>query len=173
MALLEIKDLQVAYHTRRGTVHAVDGVSLDMQESQHLGLIGESGCGKTTLMRALIGVLPRNGEVAGGEIYFKGRNLLELSDYDMRELRWNEIATIPQASMDSLDPVVRVGKQLEKILTVRGGLDRSAAKRHAVDLFELVGLNAEQLTQYPHEFSGGMKQSAVRGSSAMSRSGLS
>ncbi len=161
MSLLEMKDLTVAYHTRRGTVQAVDGVSLTLDESQHLGVIGESGCGKTTLMRALIGVLPRNGDVTGGSITFKGQNLLELSDREMRELRWSEIATIPQASMDSLDPVVRVGKQLEKILTVRGGLDRSAAKRQAVDLFELVGLDASQLTQYPHEFSGGMKQRAI------------
>lgn len=172
MPLLEIKDLQVAYHTRRGTVRAVDGVSLDIDESQHLGLIGESGCGKTTLMRALIGVLPRNGEIVGGEINYKGRNLLDLNDREMREIRWNEIATIPQAAMDSLDPVVRVGKQLEKILTVRGGLDRSAAKRHAVDLFELVGLDASQLTQFPHEFSGGMKQRAIIAAALALKPGL-
>lgn len=161
MTLLEMKDLSVAYHTRRGTVKAVDGVSMNMHEAQHLGVIGESGCGKTTLMRALIRVMPRNGEITGGKIMFKGRDLLQLSDSDMRDLRWNEIATIPQASMDSLDPVQKVGKQLEKILTVRGGLDRASAKRRAVDLFELVGLDTEQLKQFPHEFSGGMKQRAV------------
>ena len=161
MSLLSIRNLSVNYHTQSGTVQAVSGVSLDVEEAQHLGVIGESGCGKTTLMRAIIRVLPRNGEIPSGEIIFKGRNLLALSDMEMRQLRWREIATIPQASMDSLDPVQRVGKQVEKLLTVRGGLDSRTAKRRAVDLFELVGLDPERLTHYPHEFSGGMKQRAV------------
>jgi peptide/nickel transport system ATP-binding protein len=161
MALLEIRNLSVVYHTQRGTARAVDGVSLDIHPTQHLGLIGESGCGKTTLMRAVVRVLPRNCQVVSGEIIFEGRDLLKLSDRDMRELRSREIATVPQASMDSLDPVQRVGNQLEEILTVRGQLDRGAAKRRAVDLFDLVGLDAERLEHYPHEFSGGMKQRAI------------
>ncbi len=161
MALLEIRDLVVAYHTQRGVVRAVDGVTLDAEPVQHLGIIGESGCGKTTLVRAIVRVLPRNAQILSGAIWFQGRNLLDLSDREMRELRWREIATIPQASMDSLDPVQRVGHQLEEILTVRGGLDRRAARRRAVDLFELVGLDADRLDRYPHEFSGGMKQRAV------------
>lgn len=161
MSLLEIRNLCVNYQTGRGSVKAVDGVSLTMHESQQLGLIGESGCGKTTLMRALIQVLPRNGQIVDGEIWFKGRNLLELSAREMRELRWTEIATIPQASMDSLDPVQRVGKQLENILTIRGGLDRASAKRRAADLFDLVGLDTGRLRNFPHEFSGGMKQRAI------------
>lgn len=161
MALLEIRNLNVTYNSQRGVVRAVDNVSLDIEPVQHLGIIGESGCGKTTLMRALVRVLPRNGQVPSGEILFKGRDLLKLSEREMRELRWKEIATIPQASMDSLDPVQRVGHQLETILRVRGGYDRQAAKRRSVDLFDLVGLDAERLTHYPHEFSGGMKQRAV------------
>ncbi len=161
MPLLQIRNLNVAYHTQRGTVHAVDNVSLDVEEAQHLGLIGESGCGKSTLLRALVRVLPRNGQIQSGEIWFKGRDLLKLSKEAMRDLRWTEIATIPQASMDSLDPVQRVGHQLEEIMTVRGGFDRQAARRRAVDLFELVGLDAERLAHYPHEFSGGMKQRVI------------
>jgi peptide/nickel transport system ATP-binding protein len=161
MTLFEIRDLSVSYYTHRGEVRAVDRVSLDIHPGQHLGLIGESGCGKTSLMRAMVRVLPRNGRITGGEIRFKGRNLLELSNREMRELRWTEIATIPQASMDSLDPVQRVGRQLEEILTVRGGLDKAAARRRAADLFALVGLDTERLSHYPHEFSGGMKQRAV------------
>ncbi len=161
MSLLKIRDLDVVYHTAQGPVRAVDGVSLDVEAAEHLGIIGESGCGKTTLIRALVRVLPRNGEIAAGEILFKGRNLVELSAHDMRELRWREIATVPQASMDALDPVQRVGQQLENILTVRGGQDRQAAKRRAVDLFDLVGLDTACLQHYPHEFSGGMKQRAV------------
>lgn len=161
MALLEIRDLVVVYYSQRGIVRAVDGVSLDVAPVQHLGIIGESGCGKTTLIRALTRVLPQNGQILSGEIRFKGRNLLALSEREMRELRWKEIATIPQASMDSLNPVQRVGRQLEEVLTIRGGLDRGAARRRAVDLFDLVGLDADRLTRYPHEFSGGMKQRAI------------
>lgn len=161
MALLEIRDLVVTYNSQRGLVRAVDHVSLDVEPVQHLGVIGESGCGKTTLIRALTRVLPRNGQIVNGEIRFKGQDLLKLSEGEMRRLRWREIATIPQASMDSLDPVQRVGYQLETTLRVRGGYDRGAARRRAVDLFELVGLDTDRLNHYPHEFSGGMKQRAV------------
>ncbi len=161
MSILSIRNLKVDYATQDGTVQAVDGVSLDVAEGQHLGLIGESGCGKTTLMKAIVQVLPRNGRIVAGEINFKGTDLLQLSRTDMRQLRWREIATIPQASMDSLNPVQRVGNQLTKLLSVRGGYDKRAAKRRAVDLFDLVGLDSDRLSHYPHEFSGGMKQRAV------------
>ena len=161
MTLLKIRDLSVTYNSQRGVVRAVDKISLDVEPVQHLGVIGESGCGKTTLIRALTRVLPRNGQIAGGEIRFKGQDILTLSDREMRELRWREIATVPQASMDSLDPVQRVGHQLETTLRVRGGYDRNAARRRAADLFELVGLDTDRLKHYPHEFSGGMKQRAV------------
>jgi peptide/nickel transport system ATP-binding protein len=161
MPLLQIRNLSVAYHTQRGTVHAVDHVSLDVEQTQHLGIIGESGCGKSTLMRALVRVLPPNGQIVSGEIIFKGQNLLALSENEMRQLRWQEIATIPQASMDSLNPVKKVGQQLEQVMTVRGKYDRAAARRRAVDLFDLVGLDVKRLEHYPHEFSGGMKQRAI------------
>ncbi|MFN8451259.1 MAG: ABC transporter ATP-binding protein [Anaerolineae bacterium] len=161
MPLLEVHNLSVDYHTQHGIVHAVDSVSLDVEQARHLGIIGESGCGKSTLLRALVRIMPRNGHIVSGEIRFKGRDLLTLSDADMRKLRWTEIATIPQASMDSLDPVQRVGNQLEEIMMVRGSYDRRAARRRAVDLFEMVGLDAERLSHFPHEFSGGMKQRAI------------
>ena len=161
MTILSIRDLKVDYATQDGTVEAVDGVSLDVAEGQHLGLIGESGCGKTTLLKAIVQVLPRNGRVVAGKIMFKGMDLLQLPREDMRQLRWREIATIPQASMDSLNPVQRVGSQLMKLLRVRGGYDKRAARRRAADLFDLVGLDTERLMHYPHEFSGGMKQRAV------------
>ena len=161
MSILSIRDLKVDYATQEGTVHAVDGVSLDIAEGQRVGLIGESGCGKTTLLKAVVQVLPRNGRITAGKILFNGIDLLQLSNAEMRQLRWREIATIPQASMDSLNPVQRVGGQLTKLLRIRGGYDRRAAKRRAADLFDLVGLDTERLTHYPHEFSGGMKQRAV------------
>ena len=161
MSILSIRDLSVNYATQDGTVQAVDGVSLDLEEGQRLGLIGESGCGKTTLLKAIVQVLPRNGRIAGGKIMFKGMDLLQLPAVEMRQLRWREIATIPQASMDSLNPVQRVGSQLTKLLRVRGGYSKKAALKRAADLFDLVGLDTERLTHYPHEFSGGMKQRAV------------
>ncbi len=161
MSILSIRDLKVNYQTQDGTVQAVDGVTLDMEEGQRLGLIGESGCGKTTLLKAIVQVLPRNGHIASGEIIFKGMDLLQLPPAEMRQLRWREIATIPQASMDSLNPVQRVGSQLMKLLRVRGGYSKKAARKRAVDLFDMVGLDTERLMHYPHEFSGGMKQRAV------------
>ncbi len=161
MTILSIRDLKVDYATQDGTVEAVDGVSLDVAEGQHLGLIGESGCGKTTLLKAIVQVLPRNGRVVSGKIMFKGMDLLQLPPAEMRQLRWREIATIPQASMDSLNPVQRVGSQLMKLLRIRGGYDKRAARRRAADLFDLVGLDTDRLMHYPHEFSGGMKQRAV------------
>ena len=161
MSILSIRDLKVNYHSQDGIVQAVDGVSLDLEEGQHLGLIGESGCGKTTLLKAIVQVLPRNGHIVSGEIKFKGMDLLKLPPAEMRQLRWREIATIPQASMDSLNPVQRVGSQLMKLLRVRGGYTKKAARKRAVDLFDMVGLDTERLMHYPHEFSGGMKQRAV------------
>jgi len=161
MSILSIRNLKVNYHTQDGVVQAVDGVDLDLDEGQHLGLIGESGCGKTTLLKAIVQVLPRNGHIVSGEIKFKGMDLLKLPPAEMRQLRWREIATIPQASMDSLNPVQRVGSQLMKLLRVRGGYTKKAARKRAVDLFDMVGLDTERLMHYPHEFSGGMKQRAV------------
>ncbi len=161
MSILSIRDLSVNYATQDGTVQAVDGVSLDLEEGQRLGLIGESGCGKTTLLKAIVQVLPRNGSIVGGKILFKGMDLLQLPADQMRQLRWREIATIPQASMDSLNPVQRVGSQLTKLLRVRGGYSKRSALGRAADLFDLVGLDTERLSHYPHEFSGGMKQRAV------------
>jgi peptide/nickel transport system ATP-binding protein len=159
--LLAVRDLEVHYQTRRGWMRAVDGISFSLQTGRHLGLIGESGCGKTTTGRALLRVLPRNGLIAGGEIRFKGHDLVGMKKDQIRRVRWREIAMVPQSSMDSLDPVYRVGTQLMEVLTARGGLGRTAARERAEELFSLVGLSADRLSNYPHEFSGGMRQRAV------------
>jgi peptide/nickel transport system ATP-binding protein len=159
--LLDVRDLEVHYTTRRGVMRAVDGVSFSLEAGRHLGLIGESGCGKTTAGRAMLRVLPRNGRIAGGQIHLKGRDLVALPDDAMRELRWREISMVPQSSMDSLNPVNRVGDQLREILVRRGGMPRAAAEERSVELFALVGLARDRLSNYPHEFSGGMRQRAV------------
>jgi peptide/nickel transport system ATP-binding protein len=142
-------------------MHAVDGISFTVEKGQHLGLIGESGCGKTTTGRALLRVLPRNGRVGGGQMFFKERDLVTLSEREMRALRWREISMVPQSSMDTLDPVYRVGDQLREVLTLRGGMNNAEARARSAELFDLVGLASDRLDNYPHEFSGGMRQRAV------------
>mgnify|MGYP005725246059 CR=1 FL=1 len=161
MAILEIENLVFSYRTSQGELRAVDEVSLTLPEGRHLGLIGESGCGKTSLLRAITRVSPPNGRALSGRVLYKDIDLNSLSDKAMRELRWREIAVIPQASMDSLDPVQRVGKQFSEILRVRGGIEKSKAKTRAVELFERVGLEPGHLERFPHELSGGMKQRAI------------
>ena len=161
MALLALHDLRVEYRTSRGTSGAVDGVTLEVREGEVLGLVGESGCGKTTLGRAIIRVLPRNARIAAGRIVFDGVDLAALPDAEMNRYRWREIAMVPQAAMDSLDPVYRLGDQVTEVLTIRGGLTRSAARERALDLCDLVGLDRRRLTSYPHELSGGMRQRAA------------
>ncbi len=161
MSLLTLQDLRVEYRTRRGVRRAVDGVTLDVRPGEILGLVGESGCGKTTLGRAVIRVLPRNARITGGRILFEGGDLAALPEAEMRMVRWRKIAMIPQASMDSLDPVYRLGDQFLEILTVVGGLPRGAARARALDLCDLVGLDRRRLQSFPHELSGGMRQRAA------------
>ncbi len=165
MTLLEVTDLQVTFATRRGVVRAVDGISFDIEPGAIVGLIGESGCGKTTTGHALIRVLPRNARIAGGQAVLRTkegeRNLLALSEVEMRNIRWRQLAMIPQASMHALDPVYRVGDQLVEVLSDRGGYKTKDARSRARELFSMVGLDENRLTYYPHEFSGGMRQRAV------------
>ena len=161
MPLLDVQDLHIHYDTSRGVMKAVEGVSFTLEPGEHLGLIGESGCGKTTTGRSLLRVMPRNGSIPQGKAIFKGRDLMKLSEGEMRDLRWRELSIVPQASMDSLNPVYKVGKQIVEILTTRGGMNKQDAQKRAEELFALVGLSADRLNNYPHEFSGGMRQRAV------------
>jgi peptide/nickel transport system ATP-binding protein len=159
--LLELRAVRASYRTTLGPASAVDGVSLAVPAGRSLGLIGESGCGKTSVGRVLMRVMPRNMQIDGGEALFKGQDLLKLTENQMRELRWREISMIPQSSMASLDPVYRLEDQFLEVLRDRGGMNRQAARRRAAELFGMVGLDAARLRHYPHEFSGGMKQRAV------------
>lgn len=161
MSLLVVEDLTVEYRTQRGTRRAVDGVTLEVRPGEILGLVGESGCGKTTLGRAVIRVLPRNGRIAGGRILFQGVDLAALTEAQMRAYRWRKIAMVPQASMDALDPVYRLGDQFLEVLTVTGGLARAEARTRAAALCDHVGLDRGRLLSFPHELSGGMRQRAA------------
>ncbi|MBX9593844.1 MAG: ABC transporter ATP-binding protein, partial [Roseomonas sp.] len=159
-ALLSVRDLAVHYATSAGPVRAVDGASFDVPARSIVGLVGESGCGKSTLGRALMGVMPRSASIAAGSAVFQGRDLLALSAKARKELLWRRLSFVPQTAMNALDPVQRVGAQLMEVLTERGGLSRSAASARAAALFTLVGLDAKRLRDWPHQFSGGMRQRA-------------
>ena len=156
--ILEIDALQIHYSTRAGAVRAVDGASFVVPEGRIVGLVGESGCGKTTAVRAIMGVLAENGRRAGGRVVFKGQAIDEAAT---RKLLWRDIAYVPQSAMSSLDPVYTVGAQMVEVLTKRGNASRGAARARAAELFDLVGLSESRLADYPHQFSGGMRQRAA------------
>jgi peptide/nickel transport system ATP-binding protein len=160
MMLLSIRDLQVHYTTGDGTIRAVDGVDLDVPAGSIVGLVGESGCGKSTFGRALMGVLPGTGRITGGSIMFEDHDLTRLPERELRALRWRRMSFVPQTAMNALDPVQRVGTQIREVLCDRGGLSRPAAQDRAEALMRMVGLDAGCLSDYPHQFSGGMRQRA-------------
>ena len=156
--ILQVEDLQIHYATRDGVARAVDGASFAVPEGKIVGLVGESGCGKTTAVRAIMGVLADNGRRAGGRVVFKGT---PIDAANTRPLLWREIAYVPQSAMSSLDPVYTVGDQIVEVLTKRGGVARAAARARSAELFDLVGLSERRLADYPHQFSGGMRQRAA------------
>jgi peptide/nickel transport system ATP-binding protein len=156
-ALLSVRDLRVSYRTARGVVHAVDGASFDVGQAEMLGLVGESGCGKTTAARSLTGVMAGNARITGGRVTFTDRDLLALGRQDARAIRWTEIAFVPQSAMNSLDPVYRIAWQLLEVLG-RGGIRGKAARRRAHELMDMVGLPHSVLASFPHQLSGGMRQ---------------
>jgi peptide/nickel transport system ATP-binding protein len=160
-SVLSVQDLHVHYRTDRGTAQAVRGASFEVPEGEVVGVVGESGCGKTTLARAIIGVMPRTARIAGGRLVFQGTDLLGLSQRELAARRWRDIAFIPQSAMNSLDPVYRVGTQMVEVLVDRGGMDKASARRRAIELFDMVGLDPERLRDFPHQYSGGMRQRAA------------
>ena len=159
-SLLSVEDFSVHYRTRRGPVRAVDGAMLSVPAGSITGLVGESGCGKSTLARAIMGVLPDVAAVAGGRLMFEGRDLVPLPERERRKLRWRRMSFVPQTAMSALDPVQRLRGHFLEVLCERGGSSRAAALGRAAELFDLVGLAPERLADYPHQFSGGMRQRA-------------
>jgi peptide/nickel transport system ATP-binding protein len=146
------------YKAFGGWVRAVDGISFELERGATLGVVGESGCGKSSVGLSLIRLLPPAAKFMGGEIMFDGVDLLKLSSEDIRKIRWKRISMIFQNAMNALDPVQKVGDQLIEALTVNAKITREEARKKAVELFERVGLSAERMQSYPHELSGGMKQ---------------
>ena len=157
MTLLSVRGLSV----RIGSGMAVEGVTFDIAEGQSFGLVGESGCGKTTTAKAILGLLPAAMRVAAGSILFRSTELLGLPRREMNRLRWREIALVTQSAMNALNPVVRVGAQIVEVIREHGTATHAQAQRRAEALFEQVNLDPAWTRRYPHEFSGGMRQRAV------------
>jgi oligopeptide/dipeptide ABC transporter ATP-binding protein len=161
--LLSVQDLRVQFWTRRGTIHAVNGVSFDIAPGETLGIVGESGCGKSVTALAILGILPRAGKVVGGRAIFDDRDLLHLSDRQLRRVRGREIAMIFQDPMTSLNPVLTIGRQITEALQTHFGMRGKAAEKRAAELLDRVGIPtaSKRVRDYPHQFSGGMRQRAM------------
>jgi peptide/nickel transport system ATP-binding protein len=187
--LLEVNDLVMHFKIQDGWVEAVDHVTFHVDEGETLGVVGESGCGKTTTAYAVTQLLPRNAYIKGGSIKFQGRELLDfvnedgtidIFNKDIREIRWDEISIIFQGAMDALNPVYRVGSQIEEAILAHrdammdlvddefrekfGGMrleEREIARYRIEQLYDIVNINKDRIDNYPHEYSGGMKQRAL------------
>ena len=161
--LLSVEGLEVRFWTGRGIIHAVNGVSFDIAPGETLGIVGESGCGKSVTSLALLGILARAGRVTNGTAHFEGRNLIGLSDEELRTIRGKEIAMIFQDPMTSLNPVLTIGRQLREPLETHFDMDKKEAEARAVELLDRVGIPSakSRLKDYPHQFSGGMRQRAM------------
>jgi oligopeptide transport system ATP-binding protein len=161
MALLSVRDLVVRFRTHEGTVHAVNGVSFDLEEGETLGLVGESGCGKSVTNLAIIRLLPKPaGRIEGGQVLFDGQNLTGLREGELREIRGREIAMIFQDPMTSLNPVLTIEEQMVETIRAHRAISTDQARQRAVELLEMVGIPHPEtrLRNYPHQFSGGMRQ---------------
>lgn len=161
MSLLEVKHLRTYFDTSAGEYKAVDDVSFDLDYGEALGLVGESGCGKTTCALSIAKLLPKEGRITGGEILLEGTDILKLSDDQVREKRWKEVSIIFQGAMNALNPVMKVGDQIAEAIVLHEKCKKEEALLRVGDLFELVEMPRNRIHNYPHEFSGGMKQRAM------------
>lgn len=161
--LLNIKDLSVVYHAEDATVYAVDGLSLSLDKGETLGLVGETGAGKTTTALSIMRLLPQGiGEVTNGTIELDGADVMQLSDKEIRAIRGNTVSMIFQDPMTSLNPVMTVGDQILEVLKIHNpNMSKAELDKKVDDMMEMVGIPANRKIEYPHQFSGGMKQRIV------------
>ena len=160
-ALLEVKDLKTQFQTRDGIVYAVNGVSYQLGEGETLGIVGESGCGKSVSVLSLLRLIPEPpGKIAGGQALFQNKDLLKMSSDDIRHVRGAQIGMVFQDPMTSLNPVLTIGRQLTEALELHMGMNKQQARQRAAELLGIVGIPqaADRLNDYPHQFSGGMRQ---------------
>ena len=160
--LLEVKDLAVEYMSEGQTVHAVNGVSFTVEHGKTLGLVGETGAGKTSIAKAILRILPKlQTKIPAGEIYLDGENILEIDEKSMQKIRGNKVAMIFQDPMTALNPIMRVGKQIAETIKLHEGCSKKEANERAMAILKTVGIQEERFRDYPHQFSGGMKQRVV------------
>ena len=159
---LEVKDLVVEYTSDEEVVHAINGVSFKLEKGRTLGLAGETGAGKTTIAKSILRILPAvSARVVSGEVLLEGKDLLKLHEKEMQRVRGNKIAMIFQDPMTALNPVLTVGSQISEVIKEHNNVTPREADRRAAEMLELVGINADRFGEYPHQFSGGMKQRVV------------
>jgi peptide/nickel transport system ATP-binding protein len=158
--LLEVEDLKTQIRLRRGTVHAVDGLSFEVESGETVGIVGESGCGKTMAAMSIMQLLPRGGFIAGGEIRLNGRDLVKLSAAELRKVRGNEVGIVFQDPMTSLNPTMTIGRQIAEAVSIHRDVTKAQALDRAAEVLDLVGLPRpkERLKDYPHQLSGGLRQ---------------
>jgi len=164
MPLLDVKGLKTQFFTQDGVVKAVNGISFHVGEGETLGIVGESGCGKSVSVLSVMRLIPQPpGRIVGGEVFFNGRDLLKISGDEIRQVRGNQIAMIFQDPMTSLNPVLTIGRQIGEALELHLGMKRDDARKRSAELLEMVGIPRaeERLDDYPHQFSGGMRQRAM------------
>ena len=157
---LQVEDLRVQYRVAKGYLIAVDGISFEVSPGQTIGLVGESGCGKSTVGKAILRLLPEDA-IVRGKVLLDGDDVLKMSDRELRSIRWTKLALVTQSAMNSLDPVYRIGDQIVESIVAHEDIAKAQAWARAEELFELVGISTERLRDYPHQFSGGMRQRAV------------
>ncbi|MEF8801626.1 MAG: ABC transporter ATP-binding protein [Halolamina sp.] len=158
--LLDVTDVEVVYETSAGDLTAVDHISFSVDENEIFGLVGESGCGKSTVAQAVLGLLPSNGRVNEGSIKYRGIEMTELEKRELDALRWEHLSLISQGAMNALNPVHRISSQIVEAIQAHRDVTTDEARERGAELFETVGLDSERIDDYPHQFSGGMKQRA-------------
>jgi oligopeptide transport system ATP-binding protein len=159
--LLEVNSLQTRFYTQDGVVHAVNGISYTLDEGATLGIVGESGCGKSVSVLSAMRLIPEPpGKIVGGQVVFEGEDLLKMPMDEIRHVRGNKIAMIFQDPMTSLNPVLTIGRQVEEALELHMGMSKSQARQRAIELLQMVGIPQaeDRIDDYPHQFSGGMRQ---------------
>ena len=160
--LLSVKDLEVVYTSAGAVIHAVNGVTLEVKRGQSLGLVGETGAGKTTIAKSILGILPNPpAKVLRGEIVLDDKDLLKITEKEMRTIRGKRISMIFQDPMTALNPLMTVGDQIAEVISLHEKLSKKEAMEKAMKMLEMVGIPAERYPEYPHQFSGGMKQRVV------------
>ncbi|HRQ33933.1 MAG TPA: ATP-binding cassette domain-containing protein, partial [Anaerolineales bacterium] len=160
--LLRVRGLTTEFVASEGAVaRALEDVSFDVLPGKTVGLVGESGSGKTTTLMALMRLLPANGRITKGKVWFNDTNLLALSEREMRDYRWKSMAIVFQGAMNALNPVMKVGDQIREAILLHDLMDRGAAEKRVRDLLEMVGIAPARRDQYPHQYSGGMRQRAM------------